>query len=139
MDRASPECRHGSATSKGDADDSLSAGVRSELQRAAFDDEVGAVTAQRGRRVGEREPVTAVFSRRVKSGHEAEYARLAEGVTAASARYPGQLAATILHAGNSRDYAYDVAPSLSDQQLTGRTTCSHRESGHRDKEDDDRE
>jgi uncharacterized protein len=63
------------------------------------------VTAQRGRRVGEREPVTAVFSRRVKSGHEAEYARLAEGVTAASARYPGQLAATILHAGNSRDYA----------------------------------
>jgi uncharacterized protein len=70
---------------------------------AAFDDEVGARTARRGRRVAEREPVTAVFSRRVKPGREAEYAGLAEGVTAASASFRGQLAATILHDG--RDYA----------------------------------
>jgi len=47
--------------------------------------------------------VTAVFSRRVKPGREAEYAELAEGVTAASASFRGQLAATILHDG--RDYA----------------------------------
>ena len=70
---------------------------------AALDDGIGAATARRARRVAEREPVTAVFSRRVKPGREAEYAGLAEGVTTASAGFRGQLAATILHDG--RDYA----------------------------------
>jgi uncharacterized protein len=50
------------------------------------------------------DPATAVFTRRVLPGHEAEYERLVHAATTASARYPGHLAATVLHEDQRAEY-----------------------------------
>jgi uncharacterized protein len=50
------------------------------------------------------EPATAAFSRRVHVGQEAEYERLARATIAAAEKFPGQLAATMLHEPGSPDY-----------------------------------
>jgi antibiotic biosynthesis monooxygenase (ABM) superfamily enzyme len=52
----------------------------------------------------EREPATAVFARRVKPGREAQYESLARQMVETSKAFPGQLAATVLHENDSRDY-----------------------------------
>jgi len=51
-----------------------------------------------------REPATAVFSRRVKPGREAEYENLARQMVETSKAFPGQLAATVVHEKDSADY-----------------------------------
>jgi uncharacterized protein len=50
------------------------------------------------------EPVTVLFSRRVKPGREADFAAWAGGVTAAARHFPGHLGASVLDAPGSRDY-----------------------------------
>lgn len=50
------------------------------------------------------EPVTAVFSRRVLPGREAEYVEIAEQARSISGAFPGHLSSTLLHAEGSRDY-----------------------------------
>jgi uncharacterized protein len=59
----------------------------------------------------EDEPATAVFTRRVSAGREAEYEELAREMVAASERYSGHLAATMLHEPDTLDYtlAYSFA------------------------------
>jgi uncharacterized protein len=47
---------------------------------------------------------TAVFTRRVLPGHEAAYHQLAREATAAAARFPGHLAATVLHEDGTATY-----------------------------------
>ena len=51
-----------------------------------------------------REAATAVFARRVKSGHEAEYEKLTREMVEASKAFPGQLGATMLHEADSPNY-----------------------------------
>ncbi|RSM88586.1 antibiotic biosynthesis monooxygenase [Kibdelosporangium aridum] len=56
---------------------------------------------------GERnpdEPVTAVFNWRAKPGRVDEFAQWARGATAEAARFPGNLAATVVHNDGSRDF-----------------------------------
>lgn len=50
------------------------------------------------------EPVTVLFSRRVKPGREADFAAWARGVTTAARHFPGHLGASVLDAPASRDY-----------------------------------
>ncbi|MEV4313887.1 antibiotic biosynthesis monooxygenase [Actinocrispum sp. NPDC049592] len=50
------------------------------------------------------EPVTTIFSWRAKPGHVDEFAEWAKGATAEAARYPGNLAATVVHNEGSRDF-----------------------------------
>jgi antibiotic biosynthesis monooxygenase (ABM) superfamily enzyme len=58
-------------------------------------------TRRRDRR---EEPVTAVYSRRAKPGRIDEFAEWARGATAEAARFPGNLAATVVHTEDSRDF-----------------------------------
>ena len=50
------------------------------------------------------EPVTAVFNRRVKDGHEEDYKAVVERAAVASKLFPGHLASTVLHTDGTRDY-----------------------------------
>jgi uncharacterized protein len=59
------------------------------------------------------DPATAVFTRRVLPGHEAAYEQLAREAAAAATRYPGHLAATVLHEDGTVDYT--VLYSFSDR------------------------
>jgi uncharacterized protein len=54
--------------------------------------------------VGRTDPVTAVFSRRVRPGHGAEFEDWAHGVIEAATRYPGHLGASVLHEPGSPSY-----------------------------------
>jgi antibiotic biosynthesis monooxygenase (ABM) superfamily enzyme len=69
-------------------------------------DEPGAedAEARAGERVAGTDPVTAVFSRRVKPGREAEFERWAHGVIDAATRWPGHLGASVLHEPGSPWY-----------------------------------
>jgi uncharacterized protein len=51
-----------------------------------------------------REPVTAVFSRRVRPGHEAEYQAVTQRAASLSREFPGHLSSTVIHAEGTRDY-----------------------------------
>jgi antibiotic biosynthesis monooxygenase (ABM) superfamily enzyme len=57
----------------------------------------------RGRAVAD-EPVTVLFSRRVKPGREADFEAWAHGVTAAAHHFPGHLGASVLDVPGSREY-----------------------------------
>jgi antibiotic biosynthesis monooxygenase (ABM) superfamily enzyme len=59
------------------------------------------------------ESATAVFTRRVKPGREAEYEALAESMVEASKSFPGHLAATVLHEAGSPNYT--LVYSFADQ------------------------
>ena len=59
------------------------------------------------------DPATAVFTRRVRPGHEAAYEQLTREAAAAATRYPGHLAATVLHKDGTVDYT--VLYSFSDR------------------------
>ena len=50
------------------------------------------------------EPVTAVFNRRVKDGHEEDYKAVVGRAAVASKLFPGHLASTVLHTDGTRDY-----------------------------------
>jgi antibiotic biosynthesis monooxygenase (ABM) superfamily enzyme len=60
--------------------------------------------ARAGERVAGTDPVTAVFSRRVKPGREADFEDWAHGVIEAATRYPGHLGASVLHEPGSPYY-----------------------------------
>jgi antibiotic biosynthesis monooxygenase (ABM) superfamily enzyme len=60
--------------------------------------------ARAGERVARTEPVTAVFSRRVKPGREAAFEDWAHGVIDAATRWPGHLGASVLHEPGSPWY-----------------------------------
>jgi antibiotic biosynthesis monooxygenase (ABM) superfamily enzyme len=62
---------------------------------------------------GHREPVTAVFARRVKPGHEVEYEALARQMVDSSEEFPGQVGATVLHEADSPSYT--IVYSFTDQ------------------------
>jgi antibiotic biosynthesis monooxygenase (ABM) superfamily enzyme len=51
-----------------------------------------------------RDPVTAVFNRRVSEGHEDEYQAVVERAADISRTFPGHLASTVLHTDGTRDY-----------------------------------
>jgi uncharacterized protein len=57
-----------------------------------------------GARPASDEPVTVLFSRRVKPGREADFEAWAHGVTAAARNFPGHLGASVLDPPDSRDY-----------------------------------
>jgi hypothetical protein len=50
------------------------------------------------------EPVTVLYSRRVKPGREADFQAWAHGIVAASRRFPGHLGASVLDDPDSREY-----------------------------------
>lgn len=50
------------------------------------------------------EPVTVLYSRRVKPGREADFQAWAHGIVAASRQFPGHLGASVLDAPGSREY-----------------------------------
>jgi uncharacterized protein len=50
------------------------------------------------------EPVTVLFSRRIKPGREADFEAWAHGVSTAARHFPGHLGASVLDAPSSRDY-----------------------------------
>jgi antibiotic biosynthesis monooxygenase (ABM) superfamily enzyme len=54
--------------------------------------------------VAQEEPVTVVYSWRAKPGKQSDFAEWAKGVTAAAARFPGNLTATVIHEQGSRDF-----------------------------------
>jgi antibiotic biosynthesis monooxygenase (ABM) superfamily enzyme len=60
--------------------------------------------ARAGERVARTDPVTAVFSRRVRPGREAEFEDWAHGVIVAATRWPGHLGASVLHEPDSPWY-----------------------------------
>jgi antibiotic biosynthesis monooxygenase (ABM) superfamily enzyme len=60
--------------------------------------------APAGARPSSDEPVTVLYSRRVKPGCEAAFEAWAHGVVAASRQFPGHLAASVLDAPGSREY-----------------------------------
>ncbi len=60
-----------------------------------------------------REPATAVFTRRVKPGHELRYEALAREMIEASEAFPGQFGATMLHETGSPNYT--LLYSFTDQ------------------------
>ena len=60
--------------------------------------------ASAGERVARTDPVTAVFSRQVRPGHEAEFEDWAHGVIGAATRWPGHLGASVLHEPGSPGY-----------------------------------
>jgi uncharacterized protein len=60
--------------------------------------------ARAGERVTRTDPVTAVFSRQVRPGHEAEFENWAHGVIGAATRWPGHLGASVLHEPGSPWY-----------------------------------
>jgi uncharacterized protein len=50
------------------------------------------------------EPVTVLYSRRVKPGREADFETWARGIVAAARQFPGHLGASVLDAPGSREY-----------------------------------
>ncbi len=64
-------------------------------------------------RTPRRERATALFTRRVKPGHELEYEALAQEMLEASQALPGQLRATMLHEADSPNYT--LLYSFADQ------------------------
>ena len=64
----------------------------------------GDAEARAGERVAMTDPVTAVFSRRVKPGREADFEDWAHGVIDAATRWPGHLGASVLHEPGSPWY-----------------------------------
>jgi antibiotic biosynthesis monooxygenase (ABM) superfamily enzyme len=50
------------------------------------------------------DPVTVLYSRRVKPGREADFETWARGIVAAARRFPGHLGASVLDAPGSREY-----------------------------------
>src|SRR5215203_6811021 len=50
------------------------------------------------------EPVTVLYSRRVKPGREADFETWARGIVAASRQFPGHLGASVLDVPGSREY-----------------------------------
>jgi antibiotic biosynthesis monooxygenase (ABM) superfamily enzyme len=56
------------------------------------------------RRGDPEDPVTAVYSWRAKRGRVDEFAEWARGATAEAARFPGNLAATVVHNADSPDF-----------------------------------
>ena len=59
--------------------------------------------APAGARPGADEPVTVLYSRRVKPGREAEFEAWARGILAAARQFPGHLGASVLDAPGSRE------------------------------------
>jgi antibiotic biosynthesis monooxygenase (ABM) superfamily enzyme len=60
--------------------------------------------APTGARAATDEPVTVLYSRRVKPGREADFQAWAHGIVAASRQFPGHLGASVLDAPGSREY-----------------------------------
>src|SRR5215207_10556742 len=60
--------------------------------------------APTGGRPAVDEPVTVLYSRRVKPGREADFEAWAHGIVAASRQFPGHLGASVLDAPGSREY-----------------------------------
>jgi antibiotic biosynthesis monooxygenase (ABM) superfamily enzyme len=60
--------------------------------------------APAGARAAIDEPVTVLYSRRVKPGREAEFKDWAHGIVAAARQFPGHLAASVLDTPGSREY-----------------------------------
>jgi uncharacterized protein len=50
------------------------------------------------------EPVTVLYSRRVKPGREADFEAWAHGIVAAARQFPGHLGASVLDAPDNREY-----------------------------------
>jgi antibiotic biosynthesis monooxygenase (ABM) superfamily enzyme len=50
------------------------------------------------------DPVTVLYSRRVKPGREADFEAWARGIVAAARQFPGHLGASVLDAPGSREY-----------------------------------
>jgi uncharacterized protein len=60
--------------------------------------------APSGVRPASDEPVTVLYSRRVKPGREADFEAWAHGIVAAARQFPGHLGASVLDAPGSREY-----------------------------------
>ncbi|HXP15408.1 MAG TPA: antibiotic biosynthesis monooxygenase [Actinomycetes bacterium] len=60
--------------------------------------------APAGARPSADEPVTVLYSRRVKPGREADFEAWARGIVAAARQFPGHLGASVLDAPGSREY-----------------------------------
>jgi antibiotic biosynthesis monooxygenase (ABM) superfamily enzyme len=60
--------------------------------------------APAGARPASYEPVTVLYSRRVKPGREADFEAWARGIVAAARQFPGHLGASVLDAPGSREY-----------------------------------
>jgi antibiotic biosynthesis monooxygenase (ABM) superfamily enzyme len=71
---------------------------------AAIEEPGGDGEARAGERVARTDPVTAVFSRQVRPGREAEFEDWAHGVISAATRWPGHLGASVLHEPGSPWY-----------------------------------
>jgi len=63
-----------------------------------------AAQARAGARPAADEPVTVLYSRRVKPGREGDFEVWAHGIVAASRQFPGHLAASVLDDPGSREY-----------------------------------
>jgi antibiotic biosynthesis monooxygenase (ABM) superfamily enzyme len=60
--------------------------------------------APTGARPATDDPVTVLYSRRVKPGREADFEAWAHGIVAAARQFPGHLGASVLGAPGSREY-----------------------------------
>jgi uncharacterized protein len=60
--------------------------------------------APAGARPASDEPVTVLYSRRVRPGREADFEAWARGIVAAARQFPGHLGASVLDAPGSREY-----------------------------------
>jgi antibiotic biosynthesis monooxygenase (ABM) superfamily enzyme len=60
--------------------------------------------APAGARPTADDPVTVLYSRRVKPGREADFEAWARGIVAAARQFPGHLGASVLGAPGSREY-----------------------------------
>jgi antibiotic biosynthesis monooxygenase (ABM) superfamily enzyme len=60
--------------------------------------------ASAGTQSGADDPVTVLYSRRVKPGREADFEAWARGIVAAARQFPGHLGASVLDAPGSREY-----------------------------------
>ena len=60
--------------------------------------------APAGTRPATDDPVTVLYSRRVKAGREADFEAWAHGIVAAARQFPGHLGASVLGAPGSREY-----------------------------------
>jgi uncharacterized protein len=60
--------------------------------------------APAGAQPGTDDPVTVLYSRRVKPGREADFEAWARGIVAAARQFPGHLGASVLDAPGSREY-----------------------------------
>lgn len=58
----------------------------------------------RRHRLVRHEPVSVLWSRRVKTGREAEFEVWAHSITAAARDFPGHLGASVLHVPGSSEY-----------------------------------